>query len=152
MGYAISTESLKEEIRELKKGVTTIEIVKEVPVEIIREVIREVEVIKEVKVEIEKPPKKWGTDETNRRLRRHPKFKLPTREVNLENAVDLTDFIIESICNFISPPKVLGEDESFACEDVAAAIKEHLRPEIIERLKQEYSKGLFKPTKRKIEL
>lgn len=125
-------------------------IIKEIPVE--RIVIQEKMVEVEVPVYINVQPKKHGVAETNRRLRKHPNFKLPDREPDLENVIDLSDYIIESICMFISPPKVDGEDENFSCEDVAQAIKSHLQPEIIERLKQVYSKGLFKPQKRKIEL
>jgi hypothetical protein len=70
----------------------------------------------------------------HRSLRLHPNFVMPEapKSPTVEQAVK---FAIEAIARYVSPPKIEGEDEEFACIDVATAIREQLGPELLEAIK-----------------
>lgn len=75
-----------------------------------------------------------GADKAHRRLRMHPNFKFPPVPQEL-NAEAVVIYALETAARFISPPKLEGESDEFACEDLAAALKLHLQPELIERVR-----------------
>ena len=61
-------------------------------------------------------------------LLQHPRFRVPT----LPYVSDEREFLagaqwaLESAAAFVSPPKEAGEDDEFACDDVARALKGQL--------------------------
>ncbi|HWT01172.1 MAG TPA: hypothetical protein VN256_13065 [Pyrinomonadaceae bacterium] len=66
-------------------------------------------------------------------LRLHPNFEFPEPpETPFHD--ELVEFITETVARYLSPPKVEGENEEFACVDVASAIRNHLKPEILRKL------------------
>lgn len=71
-------------------------------------------------------------------LRLHPNFKFPDVPAGVRlDGPDITAavvFAIESVAAYVSPPKAEGEDDELECIDVATAIREYLRPEIMRKL------------------
>lgn len=65
----------------------------------------------------------------------HPNFELPALP-RTRRRDSLVAFVLESVARFVSPPKVEGEDEEFACEDIANAIRTQLKPKILSLLRE----------------
>lgn len=75
-----------------------------------------------------------GATATHHRLRLHRNFRFPPDEQLLTDEAIVT-YAIEAAANFISPSKAVGEDEEFACEDVADALRRLLLPELLGRVR-----------------
>ena len=66
---------------------------------------------------------------------KHPNFSMPALPASSKDSPGTflagVEWALQAAANYVSPPKVDGEDEEFACEDLASAIRgpfrEHLR-------------------------
>ena len=57
---------------------------------------------------------------------RHPNVddaEIPNVQVSNEDFQKIVRWTLNSVCSFISPPKLDDENNEFACENVAAAIR-----------------------------
>jgi hypothetical protein len=91
--------------------------------------------------------KSKGKDKAHQALRYHPNFKLPELP-ETTTVTDVAAYIIESLARFVSPqPKLKDENEEFACEDIAAAIRERVGPELLEMVKQIEPKYLLRSSR-----
>jgi hypothetical protein len=73
-----------------------------------------------------------GVERTHEALRFHPNFRFP--DAPADDRAALVEFVLEAVARFVSPPKIASEDEEFACEDIANAIRTKLSPEIFRML------------------
>lgn len=62
-------------------------------------------------------------DRTFLRLAFHPNFSLPPSPIHQDG---LEAFVLESAARFVSPPKIVDEDETFKSKDLAFAIERRL--------------------------
>ena len=70
--------------------------------------------------------KTYGLTASN--MDEHPMFDLPEFpdvSIDKDSTRAVVEWTAKSIAEFISPPKDDDEDNDFACEDVAAAIRGH---------------------------
>lgn len=70
---------------------------------------------------------------THTALMAHPNFYFPVPP-RIKTVVSVADYTAKVIANYISPTKVEGENDEFACEIVTAAIETLLLPLIKQRL------------------
>lgn len=82
----------------------------------------------------EKPKKTTAYDA----LMLHPNFKMPNAPelktgTKLES-IQTVNFVIEAVANFVSPPKIVGENDELSCNDVAEEIRTNLRVKVLKAL------------------
>lgn len=66
-------------------------------------------------------------------LTHHRNFRFPPVP-KTRNPLAVAKYTAECIARFVSPPQEASEDEEFSCLDIQRAIREHLLPEIQDRL------------------
>jgi hypothetical protein len=76
------------------------------------------------------PTKKQIVDAVFERLKAHPNFEYPKRPEG-RTTEEVVAFTVEAVARLLSPPKIEGEDDSFACTDLAETVRTRLGPEIL---------------------
>ena len=86
----------------------------------------------EAKTEVKKP-KPLGRRRTHAALRNHPKLRFP-RTPKKGDPAALVDYVIEAVARYLSPPKLKGENNDFACEDISASLRTKFKDELKQKL------------------
>jgi hypothetical protein len=70
-------------------------------------------------------------------LASHPNFHYPEIPKLLDEDSDArsaVEFALEAVANYISPPKIEGENVSFTCLQLANSIRYDLKKQVLEKL------------------
>ena len=73
------------------------------------------------------------------RLTRHPNFKIkevPDVSAGGRDIEKIIDWVLESASDLVSPPKKDGENNEFRCDDVASALRNHLKTLLYNKIRE----------------
>lgn len=65
----------------------------------------------------------------------HPNFKLPEipEDLTPDNVIEFT---LDAVAEYLSPEKLVGESNSFACEDIKSVLKNEFKEFLLDKLNE----------------